>query len=83
MGPRAPSGADTVSQPQPLPCPWCGSNDWAVPRFDYNKGGLSANFWYWVRCQSCGARSGRMQTRDEAIAAWNRVAARGSKEGAR
>lgn len=51
------------------PCPFCGSDD--LYSFDYpftRKPGIRGCF---VKCRGCGAESGKYETVEDALKAWN------------
>ena len=51
------------------PCPFCGGTDFIEFAYPYRrKPGLKGSY---VQCKDCGAQSGRRETIDDAIEAWN------------
>jgi len=50
------------------PCPFCGSNFVNMNRVGW-----------WVVCENCGAEGPAKETREEALATWNRRANEGER----
>lgn len=55
-----------------MPCPFCGSK--AVTDYDNGPYATGPELSYGIICLRCGARTELRDTKDEAIAAWNRRA---------
>lgn len=49
------------------PCPFCGSHYVRIQK----DGGL-CDFYYYARCNNCGARTNSEYTEEEAAANWNK-----------
>jgi len=49
---------------KPLPCPFCGGDDWTARAFQCGDS-------YYVRCNDCEAEGPPADSRNGAIIAWN------------
>ena len=49
-------------------CPFCGSKEITCFNYPYRKAGLRGCF---VTCKACGATSGKHETVEDALKAWN------------
>lgn len=64
-------------EPNPLPCPFCGNDDFSEGVINENEGianehGGEATPWYAVVCVACGIQIPGARLEADAIAAWNR-----------